>query len=333
MNVRGAAVQGGLAALGLVVAYTTWQREPDRAPGEVVVVDVNKGDVQKIRYDEGDGKFVELDRRKEGRDEEPRVWLHLSADAKRKTPEREVPGNEGAERLWSKFAPLRATRGLGVLKGEKLKEVGLDAPKKKLTVTARGVTHVYDVGTSPFGVSDPYVKDEQDGRVYVLGGGVLSDLGSAGIRLVDRALHAFKPGDYDGFVVSAGSKSRAFDVQPTENMFAAKVTARKTGKVDDMAKNWHDKVWRSFVTEVLGKGEKPTKGEPEVGCKIEYTWHGKSKGFLEMGRIAPPAQTQSTAQPPQAEVWARSERTAGWDKLSGSADQLLKECAKIAGGE
>ena len=56
MNVRGAAVQSGLAALGLVVAYTTWQREPERAPGEVIVIDVNKSDVQKVRFDDGAGK-------------------------------------------------------------------------------------------------------------------------------------------------------------------------------------------------------------------------------------------------------------------------------------
>src|SRR5690349_16496655 len=109
MNVRGAAVQRGLAALGLVGAYTPWQREPQRAPGGVVVVDVNKGDVQKIRLDDGNGKWVELDRRKEARDEEPRVWMKISKDEKAKPPrpEREVPGNEGAERLWEKFAPLR----------------------------------------------------------------------------------------------------------------------------------------------------------------------------------------------------------------------------------
>src|SRR6185369_1477169 len=117
MNVRGAAVQSGLAALGLVVAYTTWQREPERAPGEVVVVDVNKSDVKSIRLDDGNGKTVELERRQDGRDEEPRVWLKLSADAKAKPPKpaREVPGNEGADRLWDKFAPLHATRALGTL--------------------------------------------------------------------------------------------------------------------------------------------------------------------------------------------------------------------------
>ena len=161
MNVRGAAVQSGLAALGLVVAYTTWQREPERAPGEVVVVDVNKSDVQKVRY-----------RRRQRQDRRARAAQGEAAKSracgsscrptpKPKKPAREVPGNEGAERLWDKFAPLRATRALGTLQPDKLKELGLDAPKKHLEVTARGVKHTFDVGSSPFGVSDPYVKDEQ----------------------------------------------------------------------------------------------------------------------------------------------------------------------------
>jgi hypothetical protein len=333
MNVRGAAVQSGLAALGLVVAYTTWQREPERAPGEVVVVDVNKSDVTSVRLDDGAGKTVELERRKDGRDEEPRVWLKLSADIKQKKPARELPGNEGADRLWDKFAPLRATRSLGTLKADKLKELGLDAPKKKLELTARGVKHTFAVGSSPFGVSDPYVKDEQDGRIYVLGGGVINDLESAGVRLVDRQLHAFKPGDYDTVTISAGGKSRTLQAPPSENQFAAKLVNAKSGKPDDMAKNWHDKVWRTMVTEVLGKGEQPPGGTPEAACKIEYGWHGKPKGFVELAHVmAPPVASNVTA-PPVGEPWARSERTASWDKLPGNAEDLIKECSKIAAGE
>ena len=335
MNVRGAAVQSGLAALGLVVAYATWQREPERAPGEVVVVDVSKGDVQQVRLDEGGGKWVELERHKDARDEEPRVWLKLSADAQKKIPARELPGNEGADRLWDKFAPLRATRALGVLKADKLKELGLDAPKKKLELTARGQKRLFDVGSSPYGVSDPYVKDEQDGRVYVLGGGVLSDLESAGVRLVDRSLHAFKPGDFDAVAVTAGGKTRPLQAPAAENQFAAKLLSAKSGKPDEMAKNWHDKVWRLMVTDVLGKGELPEKGAPEVGCKVEYSWRGKPKGFVELARLAAPSTSSmvSTAQPPAAEMWARSERTAGWDKLPGNAEELMRECAKITAGE
>jgi hypothetical protein len=331
VNVRGAAVQSGLAALGLVAAYTTWQREPERAPGEAIVIDVSQADVQKVRLDQGGGKWVELDRRKDSRDEEPRVWLKLSADAQRKTPERELPGNDGATRLWDKFAPLRATRALGTLPADKLKELGLAAPKKKLEVTARGVKHTFDVGSSPFGVSDPYVKDAQDGRVYVLGNGVLTDLESAGVRLVDRTLHGFKPGDYDSVTISSGGKSRTLTAPPAENQFAAKLL-NKAGKPDDMAKNWHDKLWRTMVTDALGKGENPDKGAPEVSCKVEYGWHGKQKGFVELGRVAAPQNT-STAQPPPAEVWARSEHTASWVKLPSSADSVVGECAKIAAGE
>lgn len=332
MNVRGAAVQSSLAAIGLLAAYATWQREPERAPGEVVVIDVNATDVKTIRLDDGAGKWVELDRRKEARDEEPRVWLKISADAQKKTGERELPGNDGAQRLWDKFAPLRATRALGTLKADKLKELGLDATKKRLEVTARGTKHVYDVGTSPFGVSDPYVKDEQDGRVYVLGGGVVADLESAAIRLVDRTLHAFKPGDWDALTVAGGGKSRTLSAPPSDNPFAAKLINAKSGKPDEMAKNWHDKVSRLSVIDVLGKGELPVGGAPAIDCKVEYAWRGKSKGFLELGRVTP-AQAASTMQPPAPEVWARSERTAGWVKLPGNADELLKECGKIAAGE
>lgn len=333
MNVRGAAVQSGLAALGLVVAYTTWQREPERAPGEVVVVDVNKSDVTSVRLDDGNGKTTELERRKEGRDEEPRVWLKLSADPKQKKPAREVPGNEGADRLWDKFAPLRATRALGTLKADKLKELGLDAPKRKLEVTARGVKHVFDVGSSPYGVSDPYVKDEQDGRIYVLGGGVINDLESAGVRLIDRQLHAFKPGDYDTVTISAGGKSRTLSAPQAENQFTAKLLNKK-GQPDDMAKNWHDKVWRMMVVDVLGKGEQPTGGTPEVACKVEYGWHGKQKGFVELAHVTPPPVASNVSAPPSAtEAWARSEHTASWDKLPGNAEDVIKECSKIAAGE
>ena len=332
MNVRGAAVQSGLAALGLVVAYGTWQREPERAPGEVVVVDASKNEVTKVRYADDKGKTVELVRRSES-GEEPRIWLRLSADATKKTPEREVPGNEGAQRLWDKFAPLHATRGLGVLPDAKLKELGLDAPKKKLEVTARGGTTTFDIGASPFGVSDPYVRDQHDKRVYVLGGGVLSDLDSAGVRLVDRTLHSFKPGDYDGLTVAAGGKSRELSVPASENAFAAKLVG-KSGKPDEQAKNWHDKIWRTMVTEVLGKGESPKAGTPEVVCKLSYGWRGKSKGFLELGRLpAPPPEKATSSQPPASDVWGKSEHTASWVKLPATTEPLLTECAKIAASE
>ena len=40
MRARGATIQGALAGLGMLAAYGTWQREPERAAGEVTVLDI-----------------------------------------------------------------------------------------------------------------------------------------------------------------------------------------------------------------------------------------------------------------------------------------------------
>jgi hypothetical protein len=338
MRTRGAAIQGGLAALGLVAAYATWQREPERAPGEAVVFDLGKSDITKIRYEDGT-KWVELEPKPAGADEDAaRVWLRVSAkpDAKpQPIPERVLRGNDGAQRLVDKFAPLRATRALGTLEAAKLKEFGLAESKKKIEVTARGDKRVLVVGTSPFGVSDPYVKDERDGRVYVLGGGVLTDLDNAGVRLVDRALHTIKGQDFDALTVEAGGKKRELVQTSAETPLAAKLASKKTPqKPDELAKNWHDKVWRLIVTEALGKDELPAGGAPQPALRIEYTLRGKTRGFLELGRVNAPAPA-NTSMPPAAtvEIFGRSEHTAGWVKVPANAEDLLKEAEKVAAAE
>jgi hypothetical protein len=336
MRARGAAIQGGLAALGLVAAYATWQREPERATGEVVVVDASKGDLTKVRYDDGQ-KWVELESRKEAGVDGPAVWLKIAANEKAKTPERVVRGNEGALKLWEKLAPLRATRALGVLTADKLKELGLDQPKKHVEVTARGRTWKFVGGSPAFNVSEPYVQDEGDKRVYVLGGGVMSDLDAASVRLVDRTLHTFKQTDFDALTVTAGAKKRELDVTDRTTPMTVKLVSKKSGKTDEQAKNWHDKLWRQFVTDVLGQGEKPAGGEPQVALRIEYRERGKDRGFIEIGRVTAPPKTDNVSAPtppqPQTEAYARTEHTAGWVKLPPSAEDLLKEADKIASGE
>jgi hypothetical protein len=337
MKAQGAMIQGGLAALGLLVAYTTWQREPERPPGESMVLDVTQNDLSKLRFEDGAGKWVELDRRKDG--EGPVVWLKMSGKADAKVPEREVRGSEGALKLWGRFAPLQAARSLGALNAAKLKELGLDAPKKKLEVTARGEKHVFLVGTSPFGVSQPYVKDEHDGKVYVFESGLVSDLESAPQRLVDRQLHTWKPQDYDALTITAGTKKRELVQLNPDTPQSAKLAAKaKPDKPDDLAKNWHDKVWRMMVVDVLGKGETPVTGAPNTVLRVDYRFHGKDRGFIEIGRVAPPqpppvASTPHPPVTPPVEIYAKTENTAGWVKLAANVDDLLKEAEKVAAGE
>jgi hypothetical protein len=338
MKTQAAAVQGGLAALGLIAAYTTWQREPERKAGESVVVSASMGDLQKIRYEDSSvmpPKWVELEPRKEP--DGVRAWLKVSArtDKKMTIPERTLRGSEASTKVLEKFTPLKASRALGVLPADKLKELQLDAPKKRIEITARGQKRVLLVGISPFGMSDPYVRDEADNKVYVLGGGVFADLDNAALRLVDRQLHDWKTSDFDGMTITVGDKKRELVQQSPEVPAQAKL-ASKSGKTDELAKNWHDKIFRVLVSDVLGKGETPVTGEPVVSLRIDYTMKGRPKGFLEIGKVTPkPPENavESSAPPPPAqptEYFARTETTAGWVKLGGATEPLLLEGAKIA---
>ena len=91
MTGRALAVQGGLAVLGLLTVYATWQREPERAPGAVTVIDASKSDVTLVRYKD-ESTTVDLTPGKTG--DEDGVWLHLVTKPK---PEAKPDPKAGSE--------------------------------------------------------------------------------------------------------------------------------------------------------------------------------------------------------------------------------------------
>jgi len=52
VNSKAVALQGGLALVGLVAAYITWQRQPELQAGEVFVLDITKNELQALRFDD-----------------------------------------------------------------------------------------------------------------------------------------------------------------------------------------------------------------------------------------------------------------------------------------
>ncbi|HEV3030951.1 MAG TPA: hypothetical protein VG319_04875, partial [Polyangia bacterium] len=121
MTGRSAGLQAGLAVAGLLAAHLTWQREPERAPGEVTIIDASKADVARVRY-EDDDNILGLERQSE--DGEPGIQLHVEAKTKTPaakageaptpppppSPARELRGNADALKLADKFAPFVAPR-------------------------------------------------------------------------------------------------------------------------------------------------------------------------------------------------------------------------------
>ena len=342
MTGKAAALQGGLAALGLITAHLTWQREPERAPGEATVIDAGKNDIGRIHF-EDEQSSIDLERRKT--DGEPGVWLHLvekpvtkptpPADPKKTTsdatpppppapptppanPPRDLRGSEVAAKLVDQFAPLRSPRAFGILDAAKLKELGFENSKRKLTVVARGDTHEYTIGQAlggGGGTGEAFLRDSRDGRVYLMPHGVLGDF-TASTRLVDRKMHAFEPTEFDRIVLTMGGKSRELAQTHRETPQLAQLSSPKTpDKPDQMAKNWHDLLWRSFPMEVLGKDEAPKEGAPAPVARVEYFDGKKLMGFIELAKAPEKTPQQTDPAGNRTTMFARTEHTAGWVKL------------------
>jgi len=349
---RGLAVQAGLALVGLAVAYGTWQREPERAAGEVVVVDSTKAELGDVRYEDENGS-VDIQRRNQGGETAP--WLTIEdktpvrpppkpgqtpppPSAAKPHPPRELRGDEPAEKFLGQFAPFRSPRAFGVLDAKKQKELGLEDAKKKLVITARGEKREFVIGQPPQSSGESYLRDTKDGRVYLMPRALLADLQGASHRLVDRRLHTFKLPDFNRLTIAAGGKTRTFVVMNGHDASAYKLAPASTpDKPDELARNWHEKVWRTFPAELLGSGEAPATGTPKVLVRLDYLDGTRPVGWLEVARVDLPSTVPEslsaapTPAPGGFETYARTEHTAGWVKLNNDPN-AMQDAEKLASG-
>ena len=341
MTGRSLAVQSGIAALGLITVYATWQREPERAPGAVTVIDASKSDVTKVHF-EDETLAVDLTRAPSG----DGVWLHLvtkpkaeaKPDAKAPTPPakpaptpppRDLPGADNAKHLFEQFAPLVSLRAFGVLDAAKLKELGLDNPKRKVEVTVKGDVRTYEIGAPASQTGgESFIRDTRDGRVYLMPRNLLTELQNAS-HLVDRRLHTFDLPEFDRIKLSSGGKEKEFVQVGRESRATMGFAPAKTpDKKDQTAKNWHDSLWRIFSSEQLGKGEEPTGGKVNVVLRVDYL-DGKNKvGWTEIGRVETGSGLSDDGAAGGGEVYARTEHTAGWNKIP-SGGQLIPDAQKL----
>jgi hypothetical protein len=344
---RSLAVQGGIAALGLITVYATWQREPERAPGAVTVIDASKSDVTKVHF-EDETLAVDITRGPSG--DASGVWLHLVTKPKAETkpdakadpkspakpeakpaptpPPRDLPGADNAKHLFEQFAPMVSLRAFGVLDAAKLKELGLDNPKRKLEVTVKGDVRRYDIGAPATQTGgESFIRDTRDGRVYLMPRNVLTELQNAN-HLVDRRLHTFDLPDFDRIKLSSGGKEKEFvQVGRESRATMAFAPAKTPDKKDQTAKNWHDALWRVFSSEQLGKGEEPAAGKVSVVLRVDYLEGKSSVGWTEIGRVESGSGLSDDAAA-GGETYARTEHTAGWNKIP-SGGQLVPDAQKL----
>jgi hypothetical protein len=88
------------------------------------------------------------------------------------------------------------------------------------------------------------------------------------------------------------------------------------------------------IAKVHGKDAQPEEGEPQSRLRLEYSSRGRVLGWLELAEIASPvASVSGAAAANKPALFARSELTLGWNKLSGDGTGLIAEGLKLAGAK
>lgn len=342
MKARSAAIQGGLAAVGLIAAFATWQRPKETVKSDsVVIVDASKTSLERVRYEDGTrsvelskkdrmlvtlaflpGKrpvfdagisVVELDGGVDG------GTIPVVVKPPDPAPDRTVFANDRADTVWAKLSPFEGSRALGKVSAEKLSEFGVTGSERKLELQVSGLSRRFTISRPVPGLIGLYAQDEKTNDVFVISSSLFNDLDPNSQLLVDRRLHLFKQGDYDAFTLSATDGRKTAFVQSGGDIpQTAKIARAATPeKPDELAKNWHDKIWnRLIVTEVLAAGETPKAGAPVTKLRIDYSLKGKEKGFLEL------------ALDPTQGTWARSENTPGWVSIHQGSEEIMLEAEK-----
>ena len=324
MKSRTLAAHAGILAIVLAVTYAEATREATpEGHEEVTVWDLRKSDVRGVRWEDG-ADWARVERKRDARTGDEHVWVT--------TPRGGFRGNETAEKLLDKFAPLRAVRDLGKIAKKRLARLELDVAKKRVVVVTPGGERRLRLGGTTYGAGDAYARDPRTRHVFLLSNQLLGDLRFASSRLMERRVHRFAAGDVDRAVVRAGDRSRTLLQRYRADAARARwVDAAAPERRDELLKNWLTKVMRLTASEYVRDESAIThaKGQtvaPEPIVSVEYFDGARSVGRVEIRKVEREAGA--------ADYYARSETTVAFVKLARSlAEEIARDAAKVAGAE
>jgi hypothetical protein len=359
---RGTLVHGVLLLVALVLAYTTWQRDPTVKPqaGTVELWAGSPADVKSIQY-EAQNKSVTLERRGQGNDAYywgkvvrstpppkkpqkpdagPDEALMSPAEAepeeKPTVTTREFPVGEGGTKLLEKLAPLRVIRDLGTLDDAKKADYGLTDSKSKLIVTYAGGPRELVIGQTVYGGSDRYAMEPKSGKAYVLPGDIVTPLEGAESSLRESKLHAYASDDVAKATLAAADKSRQLvrkpgaAAPPSPDPHAPKPGAPATwadasapDKADQTLANFMERVEKLSVMEYTTDDK--TEGLQPI-LHIDYQGKdGKKLGELDMYR-------KPGGPNGEIEYFLKSERTRVLAKVHKlTAERVDQDLAQLLG--
>lgn len=235
------------ALFALAAMITAWWlahrvEEKKGGPTSVVLLDAKKGEVKSIAYQwpkgsstvtpSGSGDVrratVEVSRTVEPKKTPPKkddkkaagadagVADGGAAEAPEPEPqptreEARFPGAKAVLSAVESLEPLKTRRSLGEVDAGRLKEMGLEAPERTLTVTtANGQKLVLEIGETSYGGQGRYARKQGDSMVHLIESALVTGLEGGVDTLMEKRILLPEPEKVLGFEVRHGDKGGAF---------------------------------------------------------------------------------------------------------------------------
>ena len=264
----------GLAlTLSLVGAYQTWTHEGDPdLSGATVILDVDRDDLEAIVFESPSGRV-----RLEMREDElgPYVWAQTEPTADPAAPDPAIPlppsavpvpstpqafkAGAAGETIAKGATPFVAKRVLEGVDDSKLEELGFGEGQASLTFIRKGRdAKTYEVGAKAYGGSNRYVRDPDDGTVYIVAASLVDSLETAERSLPDRSLLAFDITDIDTISVRGGEAAATYAQNNPDDRAARFWSTPGSTEPSPSAAGWFDKALRLKVLRYIDAANKPT---------------------------------------------------------------------------
>lgn len=226
--------------LVLVGAYQTWTHEGDPdLSGATVILDVDRDDLASITFDSPTSTLV-----LETREDElgPYVWGVFTPKGEGIEPAVFKVGAAG-ETLVGNLAPFVSKRVLEGVDDSKLAELGFGDEQSTLSIARQGKEpKQYEVAAKVYGGRNRYVRDPDDGTVYVVTAATIQQLETGRTTLPDRSLIGYDATDIASITVRGGEAEVTYAQQNPDDRSARFWALQGSTEPNPAAAGWIDKV-------------------------------------------------------------------------------------------
>ncbi|MBI5511494.1 MAG: DUF4340 domain-containing protein [Deltaproteobacteria bacterium] len=277
-----------VAAFAALLAFVAWTSPKPAKDDTVIAVPGSADKLDAVMWhDEGfdvtvrrDGDSVSVTTTKLGRPGKADPADDAGKADAPKPPAAPFPGSKEAEELFAKLLPLKAGRSLGKLDAGKLKPLGLEAPKSKLSLMVGGDTLVVEIGDAAYGTGDLYGR-AADGEVFLIPAATLSSLRHGAVTLAERALLPVKDDKIERVTIAVGGAGREVTQRyPSERARAFYADPAEPEAKLELVNNWLSRALRLRIIEQVSE-------TPQGAPAFEVEAFG-AKGSLGNLKVYPP---------------------------------------------